>query len=82
MDELLKLKKMHQYAYHMSKSKRWAFIQDTILAALLLQRPVVVVRPYGISQNDLLRQNPQPNDQGLLRAADVYFPDGLSLVCF
>ncbi|KAI3416487.1 hypothetical protein GPALN_006027 [Globodera pallida] len=53
----------------------WAQLDDAHTIAILLQRPVVILRP--IAENDILRQErPKWNNKSITQRIDVRFPDG------
>ncbi|KAI3416486.1 hypothetical protein GPALN_006026 [Globodera pallida] len=55
--------------------KRWAQLDDAHTIAILLQRPVVILRP--IAENDILRKKkPEWNNKSITQRIDVRFPDG------
>ncbi|KAL3096458.1 hypothetical protein niasHS_004420 [Heterodera schachtii] len=64
---------LEEYAGRREKNRDWAQVNDSMLLAMLLQRPVVIITP-NLSRREIERQNPQWNyaNQHLL----VYFPDG------
>ncbi|KAI3416484.1 hypothetical protein GPALN_006024 [Globodera pallida] len=53
----------------------WAQLDDAHTIAILLQRPVVILRP--IAENDILREErPKWNNKSITQRIDVRFPDG------
>ncbi|KAL3110848.1 hypothetical protein niasHT_014785 [Heterodera trifolii] len=64
---------LEEYAGRREQNRDWAQVNDSMLLAMLLQRPVVIITP-NLSRQEIERQNPQWNyaNQHLL----VYFPDG------
>ena len=66
-----------EYARRREQDTNWAQVTDSILLAMLLQRPVVVVRP-NIERHELLRHAHRWTDER--QHVDVYFPDGAYMV--
>uniref|UniRef100_A0A183BU25 RING-type domain-containing protein n=1 Tax=Globodera pallida TaxID=36090 RepID=A0A183BU25_GLOPA len=52
----------------------WAKIHDAVFAALLLQRPIVVVNPA--LYQEITRERPTLHDTSYVQNLNVYFPDG------
>uniref|UniRef100_A0A914H4I5 ATP-dependent DNA helicase n=1 Tax=Globodera rostochiensis TaxID=31243 RepID=A0A914H4I5_GLORO len=54
---------------------RWAQLDDAHTIAILLRRPVVILRP-AVEDAILLQQNPRWNNTSIRQRIDVRFPDG------
>uniref|UniRef100_A0A183BNP0 ATP-dependent DNA helicase n=1 Tax=Globodera pallida TaxID=36090 RepID=A0A183BNP0_GLOPA len=66
---------LEAYAALRLTDRNWAQINDSILVALLLQRPVVVLSPT-MSVNDCALLGPRWNDTRCAQFMHVFFPDG------
>uniref|UniRef100_A0A183C0C6 RING-type domain-containing protein n=1 Tax=Globodera pallida TaxID=36090 RepID=A0A183C0C6_GLOPA len=66
---------LEAYAALRLTDRNWAQINDSILVALLLQRPVVVLSP-SMSVNDCALLGPRWNDTRCAQFMHVFFPDG------
>lgn len=70
------------YALSKMYNHEWAGVQhDPLLAALLLQRSIVVVRP-NIYGDVFERYRPQWNSTDFEQALEIFMPDGTTLVIF
>uniref|UniRef100_A0A914HFA2 Uncharacterized protein n=1 Tax=Globodera rostochiensis TaxID=31243 RepID=A0A914HFA2_GLORO len=70
---------LEAYSRHIENPARgsgiWAQLDDAHTIAILLQRPVVILRP--IAEDDILRDKmPKWNNKSITQRIDVRFPDG------
>ncbi|KAL3112418.1 hypothetical protein niasHT_016004 [Heterodera trifolii] len=64
---------LDEYAGRREHDRNWAQINDSMLLAMLLQRPIVIVTTT-LMQHEIEQQRPQWNDNR--QHLFVYFPDG------
>ncbi|KAL3088235.1 hypothetical protein niasHS_009532 [Heterodera schachtii] len=64
---------LDEYAGRRETDRDWAQVNDSMLLAMLFQRPIVIVMPT-LTRREIEQQNPQWNDNRQRLA--VYFPDG------